>query len=221
MQRQKQESTTSSLSSPRAFNQWTPTSPCLQESGSRTSITKPLICSSCNPRFSVLLTHFLSSKWNSYSHIPEPLNLVPNLPSRPSLHVPTLPNINAQKLHTVRAHYWGEGLKERGGDRAHAFVLAWTLSVSGEIKKGSGWLSNLVGHSNGKPHYCTLASIDSCSHCCDINSVHEWTQTQDSVFLVLLDLLSWAQSYGRLKAPARLHDILRPMQIKQQGPMLA
>lgn len=43
-------------------------------------------------------------KWNSYSHIPEPLNLVPNLPGRPTLHVPTLPNINSLTMRTNYTH---------------------------------------------------------------------------------------------------------------------
>ena len=123
--------------------------------------------------------------WNSYSHIPKPLNLVPNLPCpQPSPYVLTLPNIHALTTHTNYtncARTNGVRGSKRWEGRAHAFVLAWTLSVSGGIKsRGCGWLSNLVGHSNGKPHYCTLISIDSCSHCLGINWVHEWPQTQDS-----------------------------------------
>lgn len=80
-------------------------------------------------------------KWNSYSHIPKPLNLVPSLPT---LYVPTLPDIHsphkAHKLHTLHARYLGEGLKEKGGEST-CFVQAWTYSVFGEIKTERIWSS--------------------------------------------------------------------------------
>lgn len=53
-------------------------------------------------------------EWNSYSHIPKPLNLVPNLPGWPSLHVPSISNISSLTMsaqghtHRVRGSQRGE-----------------------------------------------------------------------------------------------------------------
>lgn len=81
-------------------------------------------------------------EWNSYSHIPKPLNLVPNLPGRPSLHVPSNPNINSSTMSVQTHTHTGSQRGERG---AHAFVLVCTIPASGGKKqRGFGRLGILA-----------------------------------------------------------------------------
>lgn len=71
--------------------------------------------------------HFLW-KWNSYSHIPEPLNLVPNLPRWPRPHVPTLltstPSRCTQTTHSTHNNNWERGSKRGEGRGEH---MLWSL----------------------------------------------------------------------------------------------
>lgn len=163
------------------------------------------------PFFCFTLTHFLPSVSGCPVHtFPSLLILCQICPCRPSLHVPTLSNINSLTMHTNYTHYWGEGLKKRGGESTCFCACLDSFSGRGNKKqRGFGWLSNLVSHSNGEPHYCTPVSIDSCSHCCGINSVHEWAQTQGSSAIrispPLTKLNIFSAELYESKATAKLH----------------
>lgn len=119
----------------------------------------------------------LMHNWNSYPNIPGPPNLMPNLPCQPSPYVPTLPNSHSLSTHKHTHTQSGEGLKEKGGESPCFCAFLNSFSVRGNKKlRGSGWLSNLVGHPR-EAHYWTLVSTDSGGHCCGINSVSTWVAT--------------------------------------------
>lgn len=123
-------------------------------------------------------------KWNFFLHIPEPLNLVPNLPSRPSPHVPTLPNINSLTMHTNYTHtgrtLLGWGGSNRGEGKSTCFCASLgSFSVRGN-KKLRGDLVDWVTWSVTPIANLITAhsfSLDSRSHCCGISSEREWPQT--------------------------------------------
>lgn len=106
--------------------------------------------------FYVLLLPFLL-EWNSYSDIPKPLNLVPNLPGWPSLHVPSISNINSLTMSAQGHTHTGLGAHKEG--REEHMLLCWSALFQHPGKKKQRiWSTEYLGLSSGKPHYCPFIS---------------------------------------------------------------